>query len=72
MLDEAVSEARSVAQRSPAWDYLASRGVSPYIALVYGFGYGIPIPIVHADVLKAAKQSMLERHSGTWSWAGGS
>ena len=38
LLDEAVSEARSVVQRSPAWSYLAGRGVTPYTALVYGLG----------------------------------
>jgi hypothetical protein len=71
MLDEAVSEARSVIQRSPAWSYLARRGVLPYTALVYGLGYGIPVPSVHPDVLEAATQSMLVRRNGTWLWAGG-
>ncbi|MBI5963659.1 MAG: toprim domain-containing protein [Chloroflexi bacterium] len=71
MLDEAVSEARAVVQRSPAWLYLAERGVSPYTALVYGLGYGIPIPCVHPEILEAAKQSLMVRHDGTWLWAGG-
>ena len=71
MLDEAVSEARSVVQRSPAWPYLALRGVLPYTALVYGLGYGIPVPNVHRETIEAAKQSMLVRKDGTWLWAGG-
>ena len=71
MLDEAMSEARSVVQRSPAWAYLAERGVLPYTALVYGLGYGIPKPCVHNDIFEAAKQSMMVRHDGTWLWAGG-
>ena len=70
-LDEAVSEARSAVQRSPAWSYLASRGVLPYTALVYGLGYGIPVPNVHHETIEAAKQSMLVRKDGTWLWAGG-
>jgi hypothetical protein len=70
-LDEAVSEARSVIQRSPAWGYLAERGVSPYTALVYGLGYGIPIPRVSPEITSAAKQSLMVRADGTWLWAGG-
>jgi hypothetical protein len=62
LLDEAVSEARSVVQHSPAWSYLA---------LVYGLGYGIPVPRVHREIFEAAKQSMMVRRDGTWSWAGG-
>ncbi len=71
MLDEAMSEARSIVQRSPAWSYLVGRGVLPYTALVYGLGYGIPIPCVHREITEAAKQSMMIRHDGTWLWAGG-
>ena len=71
LLDEAVSEARSIVQRSPAWPYLAKRGVTPYTAMVYGLGYGIPTPTVHHETLEAAKQSMLIRRDGTWLWAGG-
>ena len=71
MLDEAVSEARSIVQRSPAWTYLAQRGVSPYTALVYGLGYGIPVPSVQREIIDAAKQSLMLRHDGTWLWAGG-
>jgi hypothetical protein len=71
MLDEAMSEARSIVQRSPAWPYLAGRGVLPYTALVYGLGYGIPIPRVHREVTEAATQSMMVRRDGTWLWAGG-
>ena len=71
MLDEAMSEARSVVQHSPAWAYLAKRGVLPYTALVYGLGYGIPNPSVHSEIFEAAKQSLMVRHDGTWLWAGG-
>ena len=71
LLDEAVSEARSCVQRSPAWNYLAGRGVTPYIALVYGLGYGIPTPRVHREIIEAATQSMMVRRDGTWLWAGG-
>ncbi len=71
MLDEAMSEARSVLHRSPAWSYLAIRGVLPYTALVYGLGYGIPTPSVHHEIVEAAKQSLMIRQDGTWLWAGG-
>jgi hypothetical protein len=71
MLDEAVSEARSSIQRSPAWSYLASRGVLPYTALVYGLGYGTTQPRVHPEITEAARASMLVRRDGTWLWAGG-
>jgi len=71
LLDEAVSEARSCVQSSPAWAYLSKRGVTPYTALVYGLGYGIPVPCVHREIMDAAKQSMMVRRDGTWLWAGG-
>lgn len=71
LLDEAVSEARASLQQSPAWPYLAKRGVLPYTALVYGLGYGKPKPIVGKETLEAARQSMMVRHDGTWLWAGG-
>jgi len=71
LLDEAVSEARSNVQRSPAWSYLSSRGVLPYTTLVYGLGYGIPTPQVHREIIEAARQSLMVRRDGTWSWAGG-
>jgi hypothetical protein len=71
MLDEAMSEARATVQRSPAWTYLASRGLLPYTALVYGLGYGLPVPNVHHEIVEAATQSMLVRRDGTWLWAGG-
>jgi hypothetical protein len=71
MLDEAVSEARSCVQSSPAWGYLAERGVTPYTALVHGLGYGIPVPRVHREIIEAARQSMLVRRDGVWLWAGG-
>lgn len=71
MLDEAMSEARSVVQRSPAWTYLKQRGILPYTALVYGLGYGIPVPKVHHATQEAARQSMLVRNDGIWLWAGG-
>jgi hypothetical protein len=71
LLDEAMSEARACVQKSPAWAYLEARGVSPYTALVYGLGYGIPCPPVHREILQAAKQSLMVRRDGTWLWAGG-
>jgi hypothetical protein len=71
MLDEAMCEARSVVQRSPAWSYLTQRGVLPYTALVYGLGYGIPRPSVHQEITEAATQSLMVRRDGTWLWAGG-
>lgn len=71
MLDEAMSEARSIVQSSPAWPYLKQRGVLPYTALVYGLGYGIPVPKVHRETIEAARQSMLVRRDGTWLWSGG-
>jgi DNA primase len=71
MLDEAMSEARSRIQRSPAWPYLKQRGVQAYTALVYGLGYGIPVPKVRHETIEAARQSMLIRRDGTWLWSGG-
>jgi DNA primase len=71
LLDEAVSEARACVQTSPAWSYLSKRGVTPYTALVYGLGYGMPVPCVHREIMDAAKQSMMVRRDGTWLWAGG-
>jgi hypothetical protein len=71
LLDEAMSEARACVQKSPAWAYLEARGVSPYTALVYGLGYGIPRPPVHREILQAARQSLMVRRDGTWLWAGG-
>ena len=71
LLDEAVSESRTCVQTSPAWSYLSRRGVTPYTALVYGLGYGIPVPRVRQKILEAARQSMMVRRDGTWLWAGG-
>jgi hypothetical protein len=71
MLDEAMSEARSKIQHSPAWPYLKQRGVLPYTALVYGLGYGVSAPKVHHETIEAARQSMLIRRDGTWLWSGG-
>jgi hypothetical protein len=70
-LDEALAEARSNVQRSPAWGYLAERGLRPYTSLVYGLGYGQPLPAVHQEVIQAANQSLMLRRDGTWLWAGG-
>jgi hypothetical protein len=70
-LDEAMAEARASLQRSPAWGYLAGRGLRPYTSLVHGLGYGLPIPAVHRNVIQAAEQSLILRRDGTWLWAGG-
>ena len=70
-LDEALAEARASVQRSPAWGYLAGRGLRPYTSLVYGLGYGQQLPTVHPEVVQAAGQSLMLRHDGTWLWAGG-
>ena len=70
-LDEALAEARAGVQRSPAWGYLAQRGLRPYTSLVYGLGYGQPLPAVHREVIRAAEQSLMLRRDGTWLWAGG-
>jgi hypothetical protein len=69
-LDEAMAEARANVQRSPAWGYLAGRGLRPYTSLVYGLGYGMPVPLVHKNVIEAANQSLMLRRDGTWLWAG--
>jgi len=69
-LDEALAEARAHVQSSPAWKYLAERGLSPYTALVYGMGYGIPKPAVSRATLNAAYQSRLVMAKGIWLWAG--
>jgi hypothetical protein len=70
-LDEAMAEARANLQRSPAWGYLAQRELRSYTSLVYGLGYGMPVPAVHRNVIEAAEQSLMLRHDGTWLWAGG-
>jgi hypothetical protein len=70
-LDEAMAEARANLQQSPAWGYLAGRGLRPYTSLVYGLGYGLPVPAVHKNVIEAAEQSLMLRRDGTWLWAGG-
>ena len=69
-LDEAMSDARSRIHHSPVRQYLASRGVSDYTALVYGLGYGNPAPVVRASVIRSAKQSLMVRRDGKWLWAG--
>jgi DNA primase len=69
-LDEAMSDARARLQHSPAIAYLHSRGVSAYTALVYGLGYGHPLPAVGRQVIRAARQSLLVRRDGRWLWAG--
>lgn len=69
-LDEAMSDARSRLHSSPAMQYLASRGVSAYTALVYGLGYGHPVPAVRKNVVDAAKQSLMLRRDGMWLWSG--
>ena len=66
-----MAEARADVQRSPAWGYLAERGLRPYTSLVYGLGYGQPLPTVHPEVIQAANQSLMLRRDGTWLWAGG-
>lgn len=69
-LDEAMSDARSHLHGAPARQYLSSRGVSAYTALVYGLGYGNPLPAVRKEVLQAAKQSLMVRKDGRWLWSG--
>lgn len=69
-LDEAMSDARSHLHGAPVRQYLSSRGVSAYTALVYGLGYGNPVPAVRKEVLQAAKQSLMVRKDGRWLWSG--
>lgn len=69
-LDEALAEARAHVQTSPAWGYLAERGLSPYTSLVYGMGYGLPKPAVSRETIQAAYQSRLIMPKGVWLWAG--
>jgi hypothetical protein len=71
VLDEAIAEARAALTHSPAWAYLAKRGIKPYTALVYGLGYGPPSPSVHRDTTIAARKAMLATDKGFWLWAGG-
>ncbi len=70
-LDEALAEARANIQHSPAWEYLAGRGLQAYTALVYGLGYGKPFPAVRQETIQAADQSLMLRRDGSWLWAGG-
>jgi DNA primase len=69
-LDEAMSDARSHLHGAPARQYLSSRGVSAYTALVYGLGYGNPLPAVRKEIFQAAKQSLMVRKDGRWLWSG--
>jgi len=66
------SNGRGARERAalPAWGYLAGRGLRPYTSLVYGLGYGLPVPAVHRNVIEAASQSLMLRRDGTWLWAG--
>jgi hypothetical protein len=70
-LDEAIAETRSAVMRSPAWDYIQSRGVRPPTSLTYGLGYGVPDPMVGSTTRQLAETSRLVRSDGTWLWAGG-
>ncbi len=70
-LDEALTEARSALTASPAWAYIAQRGVKPITAMQYGLGYGLPHPTVHLDTVQAARNSRLVAYDGLWLWAGG-
>ena len=71
MLDEAVAEARAALLRSPVPAYLRERGLRPYTSLLYGLGYGVPVPAVRRETVELARQSRLVRSSGVWLWAGG-
>jgi hypothetical protein len=70
LLDEALAETRAHVQTSPAWAYLAERGLEAYTALVYGLGYGLPKPFVSRQTLDAAYQSRLVMSKRMWLWAG--
>ncbi|MGD9091371.1 MAG: toprim domain-containing protein [Anaerolineales bacterium] len=70
-IDEALAESRSALLRSPAWKYIQKRGIRPYIALLYGLGYGVSTPKVHQDTVITARRSRLIAHDGHWLWAGG-
>ena len=70
LLDEALAETRAHVQSSPAWAYLAERGLEAYTALVYGLGYGLPKPFVSRETLDAAYQSRLVLSKRMWLWAG--
>ena len=70
LLDEALAETRAHVQTSPAWAYLAERGLEAYTALVYGLGYGLPKPFVSRETLAAAYQSRLVISKRIWLWAG--
>jgi hypothetical protein len=70
-LDEALSAARAALLRSPAMDYLQSRGVKKYTAISYGLGYGHPTPYISKDTALSAYASKLVLRSGVWLWAGG-
>lgn len=70
LLNEAMAETRAHVQTSPAWTYLAERGLEAYTALVYGLGYGLPRPFVSRATLDAAYQSRLVMSQRIWLWAG--
>lgn len=70
LLNEALAETRAHVQTSPAWAYLAERGLEAYTALVYGLGYGLPRPFVSRATLDAAYQSRLVMSKKIWLWAG--
>ena len=70
-LDEAMAAGRGAFLKSPAYQYIQSRGLKPYTALVYGLGYGQPSPKVSANTWEMAKESQLIlKNTSTWQWAG--
>ena len=71
LLGEALSAGRSALLTSPALPYLQSRGVKQYTALVYGLGYGQPMPCITREVAISAQESKLVLKNGIWLWAGG-
>lgn len=70
-LNEALSEARAALPGSPAEQYVAQRGLRTHVTLVYGLGYGVPIPNVHLNAVQTARRARLVADDGHWLWAGG-
>jgi hypothetical protein len=65
---ETIADSQSRLLKSPAMLYLKHRGVTPYIAMVYGLGYGVGAPFVSRETTQAGwKLNMI--HRGEWLWA---
>jgi hypothetical protein len=67
---EAIDQTRGCFVTSPAFKYTTMiRKLNPYVAAVYGLGYGVSHPWANHDVLSKAKEMNLVMKGGMWMWA---